>query len=92
MNEVRRAGERARDLVAQMLAFSRGGGGEAKPMVMAPVVLEAVKLLQSTLPASVQVKTRLDPLVPVVLIDPVQLHQSVDESVYQRQRCHAGDR
>ena len=77
LDEVRRAGERARDLVAQMLAFSRGGGGEAKPMVLAPVVLEAVKLLQPTLPASVQVKTRLDPLGPAVLIDPVQLHQSV---------------
>ena len=77
LDEVRRAGERARDLVTQMLAFSRGGGGEAKPMVLAPVVMEAVKLLQPTLPSSVQVRTRLDPLGPVVLIDPVQLHQSV---------------
>ena len=92
MDEVRRAGERARDLVAQMLAFSRGGGGEAKPMVMAPVVLEVVKLLQSTLPASVQGQDPSGPPGAGCADRPGTAASVGDESLHQCQGRHAGYR
>lgn len=55
LQQVYRASERGRDLVSQMLSFSREGGDEAVPMDPQPIVEETVKMLRSTLPASVVV-------------------------------------
>lgn len=75
LNEVKLAGERGRDLVAQMLLFSRGGETEAKPLLLPPIVKEAVKMMRSSLPTSISIDTHIDQVLPAVLIDPVQLHQ-----------------
>jgi PAS domain S-box-containing protein len=77
LREVYSAGERARDLIAQMLAFSRGTGNESRPHRLEPLVEEAMKLLQSTLPSGIDLSIRLDGDTPPVMIDPVQLHQLV---------------
>lgn len=77
LEEVYSAGERARDLIAQMLAFSRGTGNEPRPHRLEPLVGEAMKLLQSTLPASIELTTWTEGNAPPVMIDPVQLHQLV---------------
>ncbi len=77
LHEVHQAGERARDLVAQMLAFSRGATGEHKPHQLAPFVKEAVKLLQATLPADIDIHTQIGRNIPAVVTDPVQLHQII---------------
>jgi PAS domain S-box-containing protein len=69
------AATRARDLIRQMLTFSRGQRGERKPLQLVPMVKEAVKLLRSTLPATVQIETELAGAVPPVVMDPVQLEQ-----------------
>ncbi|WJW74385.1 GAF domain-containing protein [Thiohalobacter sp. IOR34] len=75
--EVYRAGERARDLIAQMLAFSRSGANDASPLNLAPMVKEAVKLLGSTLPSSIEVQIEIGSDVPQVRIGPVQMHQII---------------
>ena len=54
-----RSGQKARDLIQQMLTFSRGQRGEPKPMVLTPVVKESIKLLESTLPSTIEIKTDL---------------------------------
>ncbi len=77
LQEAYHAGERARDLIAQMLTFSRGAGNESRPYHLEPLVKEAVKLLQSTLPSSIELKVHLENDTPEVIIDPVQLHQLV---------------
>ena len=66
---------RARDLIQQMLTFSRGQRGEPRPLSLAPCVKESVKLLRSSLPATVEIETDLAREVPAVLLDPVQLDQ-----------------
>jgi PAS domain S-box-containing protein len=77
VGEVLKAGTRAKELVRQILAFSRQQTQERKPMRLHPIVLEAVKLLRSTLPKTLEIETRIDPIAPVVLADPTQIHQVV---------------
>ena len=69
------ASVRARDLIQQMLTFSRSRRGEARPLSLAPLVKESLKLLRSTLPATIELKTELDADLPAVLLDPVQIGQ-----------------
>jgi two-component system cell cycle sensor histidine kinase/response regulator CckA len=79
LQQVYRAGERARDLIAQMLTFSRRSTlGEMSPVPLVPVVKEASKMLRPMLSKSIS----LDVINHVnseqaVNSDPVQLHQLI---------------
>ena len=73
--EVRLAGDRARDLVKQILAFSRKQKHERQATRIQVVVREALKLLRSTLPATIEISARVDEAAPTVLGDPSQIHQ-----------------
>jgi PAS domain S-box-containing protein len=64
----------ARDLIQQMLTFSRGQRGSPRPLALADAVAESLKLLRSSLPASLQIETLFDET-PVTLLDPVHLDQ-----------------
>jgi CheY-like chemotaxis protein len=70
-----RSGRQARDLIQQMLTFSRGQRGEPRALQLPPLVKESVKLMRSTLPSSIEFDTALDVTLPAVLLDPVQLEQ-----------------
>ncbi|HED19277.1 MAG TPA: response regulator [Gammaproteobacteria bacterium] len=75
--EVYRAGERARDLISQMLAFSRGSATQSQAMELTPLVKECVKMMRSTLPATIDLLTDIADELPAVMMDTVQLHQLV---------------
>ena len=64
----------ARDLIQQMLTFSRGQRGSARPLALADGAAESLKLLRSSLPSSLEIETRLEET-PAVMLDPVQLDQ-----------------
>ena len=66
---------RARDLIQQMLTFSRGKRGQPRPVSLAPLVSQAVKLFGSSFPATTTIETRLDQEVSAVMLDPVHLDQ-----------------
>ena len=66
---------RARDLIQQMLTFSRGGRGDPQVIALAPRIGEALRLLRASLPATVAMRMELDDDAPPVLLDPVQLEQ-----------------
>ncbi len=66
---------RARDLIQQMLTFSRGGRGEPRALSMAAVVQEAMPMLRSALPPTLAIDVDADEQVPAVWIDEVQAHQ-----------------
>jgi PAS domain S-box-containing protein len=74
VQQILRAGNRARDLVHQILTFSRQSESEARPIQILPIVKEAVKLLRASLPSTIdiQVNARSDAL---VMADPIQIHQ-----------------
>jgi PAS domain S-box-containing protein len=67
--------ERARDLIQQMLTFSRGQRGERRPTALGALVKESVKLLRSTMPATLELITEIDAEAPQVMLDPVQADQ-----------------
>ena len=75
LERVLRSGRQARDLIQQMLTFSRGQRGEPRALQLAPLVKESVKLMRSTLPSSIEFDTELDATLPAVLLDPVQIEQ-----------------
>jgi PAS domain S-box-containing protein len=56
---VLKAANRARDLVRQILTFSRPGDEDRKPVQVRPIVQEACKLLRASLPASIDMQLSL---------------------------------
>jgi nitrogen-specific signal transduction histidine kinase/CheY-like chemotaxis protein len=66
---------RARDLIQQMLTFSRGGRGEPRALSLAGVVRDALPMLRSALPSTLAIEVDCDDRVPAVWIDEVQAHQ-----------------
>jgi len=75
LDEIRKASRRARDLVSQILAFSRVQPQPRKAVALAPLVEEVVKLLRATLPAGIELGMTMAKDVPHVLADPTQIHQ-----------------
>ena len=75
VKEIARAGKRARDLVTQILNFSRQGPQERHTMTMGPLVKEALKLLRSSVPANVEIISRIETDRDNVMADPTQMHQ-----------------
>ncbi len=73
---VLRAGSRARDLVQQILAFSRQTEQERRPLLVQPIVKEALKLLRASIPASVEIRESIQPCA-AILSDPILIHQIV---------------
>ncbi len=78
LGQVYRAGERARDLIQQMLTFSRSGDSKAQPLDPVPLVKETVKMLTATLPASIHLTfDRPADDLPQIRTEPVQLQQLI---------------
>jgi len=74
--QVYRAGERARDLIQQMLTFSRTSDSKSKPLNPVPLIKETAKMLKATLPTSIQLTfSEPDRDIPLVHAEPVQLQQ-----------------
>ena len=75
LEEIRKSGTRARDLVQQILSFSRREPTQRKPLHPAPVVEAAARLLRATLPARVALRVDCDASLPAVLADKTQIEQ-----------------
>ncbi|WP_051305509.1 PAS domain-containing hybrid sensor histidine kinase/response regulator [Desulfogranum mediterraneum] len=75
INQILRAGNRAADLVKQILTFSRQGQEELQPMQLQPIVKEVAKLLRSTLPTTIELEVSVDSGCGTVLADATQVHQ-----------------
>jgi PAS domain S-box-containing protein len=74
LQEVLRAGNRARDLVNQILMFSRQTEKEFKPVQINQIVIETLKLLRASLPTTIRIEPKLHSN-SAVLADPTQIHQ-----------------
>ncbi|MDH5446096.1 MAG: response regulator [Gammaproteobacteria bacterium] len=77
LTEVSKASERARVLISQMLAFSRGGTSETKPLELTPHIRDAIKMLRSTMPSSIVIRDELTDDFPPAMVDAVQFHQII---------------
>ncbi len=66
---------RARDLIQQMLTFSRGRRGERRAMSLAALIDESLRLLRATFPSSITLDVEAADDSAVAEVDPVQLQQ-----------------
>ena len=79
LDQITRAGERARDLVQQLLAFSRGDVGGLQILEPEPLAREAIKMLTSLIPSSINLnlKVRNNNVKYFIEVDPVQFSQGI---------------
>ena len=77
LKEALKASNRAKDLVKQILAFSRQTDEERMPVRVGLVVEEAVKFLRATIPTTIDIKTCNDEKSGAVLANTAELHQIV---------------
>jgi PAS domain S-box-containing protein len=67
---------RAKELVHQILTFSRQGESDPRPLKLVPIIKEALKLIRASLPATIDICQQLQKDCTVVA-DPVQIHQVI---------------
>ncbi|HKU42229.1 MAG TPA: response regulator [Polyangiales bacterium] len=77
VEEILRAGQRAKDLTQRILTFSRPAAYQLKPIQLQPILEEAERLLRATLPAGVDLSFQADARLPPVRADASQIHQVV---------------
>ena len=73
--QIRKAGLRAKDLVAQILTFSKGDDTHFTKVDLTKIIQEVLKLLRSSLPATITIEQDLDNRHRYILADPIQIHQ-----------------
>jgi len=75
LEQILKSGTRARDLVKQILAFSRKQNQERAKLDVCGLVMETAKLLRATIPATIDIKQNFPGHACMVNVDPVQMHQ-----------------
>jgi PAS domain S-box-containing protein len=75
IEQVLKASRRAKDLVKQILTFSRWDKTEDIPLQPAMIIRETIKMLRSSLPTTIDIRQDLDPQSGWVMADPTQIHQ-----------------
>ena len=77
VKEVLKASHRAKDLVNQILTFSRQTEQPGQVIRITPIVKEVVKLLRASTPEEIEVKYVVRAKHDIVLADPTQIHQVI---------------
>ena len=75
LDEVLQASRRARELVRQILTFSRQSEHEPKVVQPAPILKEVLKLLRATLPTTIEIHHDIRAADATVIADATQIHQ-----------------
>jgi CheY-like chemotaxis protein len=87
------ASERARNLVTQILTFSRSGTTEIRPIDMGPLIVEGLRLLRATLPSTIEIRQQISSPLPAILAHPTQIHQvliNLCTNAAHAMRAHGG--
>jgi PAS domain S-box-containing protein len=75
LSQAHRSCERARDLIQQMLMFSRGRRGSPRAASLASVLQGVLPTLRAGLPDTLELSVETDESAPPVLVDPAQVEQ-----------------
>ncbi|HIJ91042.1 MAG: PAS domain-containing protein [Desulfobulbaceae bacterium] len=76
LEELQKGAQRAKELVAQILAFSRKAEQQKQPMQVSLIIKEALKMLRATLPTTITIKQNITSD-GKVLVDATQIHQVI---------------
>jgi len=77
LSQVVKSGKRAKELVKQILSFSRQTVHERQPLEPHLIIKEALKLLRASLPTTIEIRQDFPEDCGAILADPTQLHQIV---------------
>lgn len=75
IEQINNAAHRGKDLVQQVLTFSREVDFENKPIQLQPIVTEALNLIKASFPPGVEINQQYDQKIGTVLADPTHIHQ-----------------
>ncbi len=75
LQHILRGAGRAKELVRQILLFSRQVEKERQSLRLDLVLKEAIKLLRPSIPTTIEIRQRIDRRCPPVFADPSQIHQ-----------------
>jgi len=75
VQQILKASDRAKELVHQILSFSRQHDQEKKPVQMHLIIKEALKLLKASLPSTIDIRQQISTKRSAVLANPTQIHQ-----------------
>ncbi len=75
LEQVLRAGDRARDLVQQILTFSRQSEQESKPVSITPIIKETLQFLRASLPTTISIIHDIQADYDIVISSPTQIQQ-----------------
>jgi PAS domain S-box-containing protein len=77
LNQVLKAGHRAKGLVQQILAFSRQENIECLPLQTANILKEVIKMLRPSLPSTIEITQKIATPIGLIFADPTQINQIV---------------
>ncbi|MDH3601950.1 MAG: PAS domain S-box protein, partial [Candidatus Tectomicrobia bacterium] len=75
LQEVLTAGQRARDMIQQILTFSRQNSPQRRPILLLSLIQETLKLLRGSLPSTISIRPHLAASSGMVLANATQLQQ-----------------
>jgi PAS domain S-box-containing protein len=75
LDQILRAGNRAKDLVNQILAFSRPTRHNKIPVQITTIVKEVLKFLRSSMPTTIELRHDFEPGPKIIEVDPTHIHQ-----------------
>jgi PAS domain S-box-containing protein len=75
LTTVLRAGRRGREIIAQILGFSRPRQPACRDIEIGPIVRECLQFVEATLPENIEVRTDVSAGEARVCADPTQVHQ-----------------
>ena len=77
LEQVNIAAKRAKDLVYQILAFSRQAPEATSPTKTQHIIKESLKLLRSSIPTTIKINQNIDTQCGTIMSDPTQIHQVI---------------
>jgi signal transduction histidine kinase len=77
LEQINNAAVRGKDLVQQILTFSREVNVEKKPVKLDQIVVEVINLIKASLPHAIEIRKSIDSGIGIILADPVHIHQII---------------
>jgi len=94
LEQILRAGRRARDLITQLLAFSRSQNRQKIHTRVTPILEDTVQMLRAFVPANITITPRFAPETQSIFGDPTALHQvfmNLGSNAAQAMKEHGGE-
>ena len=77
LEQILNSAHKAKDLIVQILSFSRSREEEVKPVKVSSIIRESLKLLKPTLQENIKIRKNLEAKSDIVMADPTQINQVI---------------